>query len=161
MEKKEEKGSIIPFIICVVTLILAVLLLPLINDTIIETKKVKEEKKEENKLPIKYSCSYGPVQDTFYNYIKDVDIEFDFDKVGKVTHINSSTSYQAFSLNEYQVIKSDLSSQYNIENIVYDDNNYIVIIKIDTNNIQNDEYPDDYNKLKKYLSQNGYICSEE
>lgn len=161
MENKEEKGSIIPFVICIVALILAVLVLPLLNNIIVNAPEVNEEKKEEKKIPAKYLCSYGPVQDTFYNYIKDIDIEFDFDKAGRVTHMNSSTSYQSFSLSDYQIIKNDLSSQYNIENLVYDDNNYIVIIKIDTNNIQNDEYPDDYNKLKKYLSQNGYICSEE
>ena len=159
--KKKQKGSIIPFVICLVALIISVAALPFMDNLFIDKFEVTEDTiKEEIKTPTGYSCSYGPTYDEFYNYTKDEDIEFRFDEYGNVTHFVSSTSYQFLSQNNYQILKVEFLDKYDDENITFDDKNFIIITKIDTDKIDNTTYPNNYGDLKTYLSQNGYICSE-
>ena len=100
------------------------------------------------------------IQGVFTGVLKRI-LQFEYHCILQIILIQCFLLYQAFSLNEYQVIKSDLLKQYNIQNLAFDENNYIIIVKLNSNNIEKTEYPKDYNKLKKYLSQTGYICSEE
>lgn len=160
--KKEEKGSIIPFVFCIVALALTVSALPFMDSLFMKKYEPATKKEEEkNKMPTGYSCSYGPAYDEFYKYTKDEDVEFKFDKEGNATQIVSSASYSTLTLNEYQVILNDLTTKYGTENITAEATNYTIIVKQNTTNISSTEYPIEYSKLKNYLSQNGYICSEK
>ncbi len=156
--KKKKKGSIIPFAICLGALIIAVAALPFMDSLFMNKYEVKEKKEEEkNEIPDSYSCSYGPTYDEVYNYKKEENVEFTFDKKGNVTNVSAVTSYQALTLNSYEVLKSDLSTN---DDITLDNTNYMIIVRTNTDKIASTNYPQNYEKLKNYLSQNGYTCSE-
>jgi len=157
--KKKKKGSIVPFALCLGALIITVAALPFMDGLFMNKYEVKEKKEEEKKkIPDSYSCSYGPTYDEVYDYTKEESIEFTFDKEGKVTNVSSVASYRASTTNSYEVLKSDLSINNN--DITLDEKNYMIIVRTNTNKIENTSYPQSYEKLKDYISQNGYTCSE-
>lgn len=160
--KKKKKESIIPFVLCLLTLVVTVFMLPFMDDLFINKyKSSTKEDIEKNDVPTGYSCLYGPSYDELYKYTKDENIEFKFDKKGKVVQIISTTNYSTTSLENYQTLLNSLVTEYGNENIVTEETNHIIIVKQNTKNISNTKYPKEYNELKKYLSKNGYICSKK
>ena len=155
-KKKQEKNNTITLIICFVILFLIVMNLENINNLLSKNHGIKIEIEETKEtIPSRYQCSYGPIVDTFYNYIKSEFVVFDFDKDGKVSKITTEEKYQATTIEEYNMMLTLLSIP--TENVSYDTENYIVTIN--DNSVR--KFPNDYKSLNKYLSKNQYICSKE
>lgn len=159
-ETNKKEGSIIYFVICIIILCLGIICLPKLNKLFWKSSEpVNEVGTEEQSIPTKYNCSYGPLYDEFYDYYRSEEVVFSFDKEGNLNHINSLSVYQAINLELYNQMLTKLNLDSN--HVTYDKENYIVRLKITTDNITDLSYPSTYDKLKTYLSTNNYTCTQE